>query len=223
MSKKIQSQYGDEIPFLERKKEFIEMYGKFIVREKIGYIFGLLGILLAFVFGAWAMAVQRGITHEPYVILKDEIGQLTPLGVQNRTNNYVDDKVVKSELYKYILGLRYISTDVNVTQNNWFKTKRMTDSFLLPKMLNLLSQHLASISDDSWIDPKITDIHSYNGSKTWQIKWKEELNGKDDPLTNTYWNADITIEFVQLTNPLDLYENPAGIIVKNFKIDQIAN
>lgn len=220
MSKK--SNYNSEIPFLDRKREFVEMYGKFVVREKLGYIVGILGILVGLTGMLWGITVQRGITHEPYVILKDEIGQLTPLGPQNRVNNYIDDKVIKAELYKYILGLRYISSDINVTQANWAKTKKMTDIALQPKMLDLLSEHLAALGENNWADPIISDIHAYNGGKTWQVKWKEKLNGKDDLATNTYWNADITIDFIKPTDPMELYENPAGIIVKNFKLDQVA-
>lgn len=213
--------YGTElVPTLARERKYVEFFGGWVAFGKWCLVISILAIVSVIVSNYWAITVQKGITKEVQVVLADSIGRLTPVSSTNLSVEQLqkDPNYQAQQMAEYIKGLRTISPDFQVTKQLYLKTKRMTDPQLQPTVRKLLEEHFASVQDGTSVQPIIQKVSPVPGGKSWIIEWKEVINGRDDPSTNTYWTSIVNIDFFKPTDPDVIWDDPLGILVKNLTI-----
>jgi type IV secretory pathway TrbF-like protein len=216
--------YGAElVPTLDRERKYVEFFGGWVAFGKWCLILAILAMVSVIVSNYWAITVQRGITKEVQIVLADSIGRLSPVSSVNQsvTTLQKDPNFLASQLAAYIIGLRTISPDFQVTKQLYLKTKRMTDPQLQPTVRKLLEEHFAGVQDGTSVQPVIQKVSPVPpDNKSWIIEWKEVINGRDDPGTTTYWTAIVNIDFFKPTDPDVIWDDPLGILVKSLTIQQ---
>jgi type IV secretory pathway TrbF-like protein len=145
--------------------------------------------------------------HKTLIYEKDDRGNLTLLGISNKTFN-IDNKIIAQQLANFIISLREVSVDINLRRRNI----KLVHSFIEPKLIDVVNKMIIEqykhVKEDS-ISVELISIKPLEGNNSWMISWREVSNKNE----LSYWSTTITFKRTDiLDNTMQLY-NPAGLII----------
>ena len=214
--------YGQGLPTLdERKGEYIEFFGMGVAFGRWCLIIAIISVISTVTITIWALTVPKTET-KIQAVLADSMGNLTTISSQQTDIR----EIQKNQLYQkgaviaWLEDIRTVSSDINVNRKLYQKAKSMTSPDLQGKLLQIIKQHLNSIPDGNTVDITVIEATPYPERKSWILRWKEMLNGEDKPETNTYYSAIINVKYIVPTDPGVIQDNPIGLQITNFNLDQ---
>ena len=145
--------------------------------------------------------------HKTLIYEKDDRGNLTLLGISNKTFN-IDNKIIAQQLANFIISLREVSVDINLRRRNI----KLVHSFIEPKLIDVVNKMIIEqykhIKEAS-ISVELISIKPLEGNNSWMISWKEVSNKNE----LSYWSTTITFKRTDiLDNTMQIY-NPTGLII----------
>lgn len=220
--------YGNK-PLPISNRPFFELMGYTIHKERTTRISSIVAWVFAVICIFWAITTSKDLKVVPFVILKDSLGNLTPLGIATGQNNpdfKADQRVVVSELSKYIKDLHTITSNQQLMLDDIKTMIAMTAPTTQQKAKTILStQYQSSQGYDVIVTP--TQIMPNTGVKNgWKITWKEtKYTLISDQSTGevSYWEATLTFDFAQQkSNDTELLtRNPLGIQIMDLNINKV--
>ncbi len=170
----------------------------------------ILSILGLFVVSIVAMYMVNQDKHKVLVFAKDDLGNLTALGLANNTLN-IDNKIVAHQLANFIVALREVPIDIAVKRRNIDLVHKMLDPNLKANIDKMLINQYSK-SGDKPITVIIHNIKPIAGSNSWIVDWSEQLD-LDNGAQITSWSSEITFKKVEINDPNVQIVNPAGLII----------
>lgn len=178
-----------------------------IENESAWRMVAILSIIALVVVSLFAMYMVNQDKHKVVVFEKDSLGNLTALGLANKTLA-VDNKIVAHQLANFIIALREVPLDGVLKRRNIDLVHKMTDAKLKNEVDKML---ISQYSKAQQIIVTLNQIKPLQGGKSWEVNWKEEASLQD---INKVSNYSSVITFVrednldsqsQLVNPIGLF------------------
>lgn len=224
--KKKTDKYGSKtLPISNRP--YFELMGYTVHKERSARLLAILAAVTTLFSMIYAMNASSELQKVPFVILKDSLGNLTPLGVATGIADpdlKADQRVVVSELSKYTKDIHTITNNQSMMVDNIKTLLLMTAPEAQQKAKNILyTQYLDSKGYEIEVVPT-QFIPIPNVKNGWKINWKENkyINNSDysKPQETSYWEAQVTFEInPQKTNDTELLmRDPLGIQIKEITI-----
>lgn len=220
-SKNSKSSKGHALPIANR--HFLELIGMHVHQARVFKTLCIILAIISLVSIIFAINASTKLQVVPFVILKDDLGNLTPLGVAHgSTNNIVaDEKVVVSQIANYINNLRQVVQSNEVMDMHIRQLWATTAPQERDDIEKILLEH---VKGDSLVNIKLTQIIRLPGVKNaWKVNWVEEITQNGGALDTTNWEATLVIDFIQPayndTNAIIL--NPTGMQVKELHLSKL--
>jgi len=184
-------------------------------------------VIIAFV----AMYMINQDKHKILVFERDNLGNLSALGLATKTLN-IDNRIVAHQLANFITAIREVPQDVAIKRRNINIVHKMSDSKLheaLDKMF--ITRYSQAV--DGQVLVGIDNIKPLEGGKSWEIRWHENSavgsTGSTEAAETSEvrvtkslgrdfsnWSAVVTFKRLEILTPEVQLINPAGIFVTYF-------
>jgi type IV secretory pathway TrbF-like protein len=146
--------------------------------------------------------------HKTIVYEKDDRGNLTLLGIANKTFN-VDNKIIAQQLASFIVALREVPLDINIRRRNIKLVHSFVDAKLISAINKMIIEQYNKVKDDI-LYIELLSIKPLAGNNSWVISWKEITNKNEI----SYWSTTVTFNrFDAVDKNIQLF-NPIGLIIK---------
>jgi type IV secretory pathway TrbF-like protein len=165
--------------------------------------------------GLWYQSAKSTVT--PYVVEVESSGQVRAVGLAKEAVYEPKEAEVKYFMERFIQDARTIPMDPVVAKNQWSNAfallgqtarSRMSEEFKKYDMYGRLGLETTQIA------PKTIFQQSAN---TYQVRWTEEVFGKDGNLKERYNMAgSFTVEFKVPKTEKEVRINPLGLYITNF-------
>lgn len=189
------------------KDDWNNLHAHHIEREIVWRNVAVLAIIALVIVSVVSMYLVNQDKHKTLIFEKDNLGNLTLLGIANKTFN-VDNKMVAHQLASFIVALREVPTDVAVRRRNIDIVHKMIDSKIQQTIdKKILEQYTKAGGGEILVD--IKSVKPLQGGKSWVISWVEHLDNEQD----SNWSTTITFECLDNLTPNIQLVNPIGLFI----------
>lgn len=172
----------------------------------------LLAIIALMVVAIYSMYLVNQDKHRTLIFEKDNLGNITALGLATRTFN-VDNKIVAHQLYNFIVALREVPLDVALKRKNIEIVHKMIDPKIRDSIDKLLIAEYLKAKDRQ-ITINVTSLKPLEGGKSWEIAWQESLmNEVGKVLDTASWSTIVTFKRLDTVAPDVEIINPIGLFI----------
>ena len=152
--------------------------------------------------------------HKTLVFEKDGIGNITFLGIANKTFD-IDNKIIAHQLANFIISLREIPKDIFLRRRNIDVIHKMIDAKLQTEIdKNIIDGYTRANGNNVFVE--ISSIIPLNKGKSWIIHWSEIIEG----VSTTHWGATLTFDRLDTVSPDIQMVNPTGIIITDVNVSE---
>jgi len=173
----------------------------------------ILAIISLMAVAIYAMYLVSLDKHKTVVFEKDNLGNVTVLGLATKTFN-VDNKIIAHQLYNFILALREVPLDVSLKRRNIEIVHKMID----PKIRDYLDKLLIAQyvkARDKEIMVNVTSLKPLEGGKSWEVSWQESLGNQVGTVEEvSSWSTIITFTRLDTVTPEIEIVNPIGLFIR---------
>ena len=197
-------------------RHYLDSLNYYATLNRRTFIISVVSIVFAIIATLFAIKQTANVKTVPFVIMKDSIGNLTPLGIAGGQQGLeVDEKVVVNQLSTYIYDLREVYLNSSDLMLRHIKT-------LIAMTSQQQQQHIKSIMLEQVKNQQpyrvsINQVIKISGvTNGWKINWTE-----DDGSSNlTYYEATVVLTYLP-QGSLDMKMmmlNPTGMQVTEFNM-----
>lgn len=172
----------------------------------------ILAIIALMMVALYAMYLINQDKHKTLIFEKDNLGNITALGLATRTFN-VDNKIVAHQLYNFIVALREVPLDVSLKRRNIEIVHKMIEPKIRDAIDKLLIDQYVKARDKQ-ITINVTSLKPLEGGKSWEIAWQESLmNEAGKVLGGSSWSTIVTFKRLDTVAPDVEIVNPIGLFI----------
>ncbi len=206
-------------PYVEARREWNERYGSYIKSRDQWRN-------MAFMSMAFALICLVGFIYHssqskfiPYVVEVDQLGRSVAVSPASQTNAH-DERVIKSQLSRFIVNTRSVTSDAEVQKSWIFEAYTMINpadpSFLF------LQNHFQTTANPFvraarvTVEIKVSTVLRQT-NESWEIEWIETTKNRKGELIGDPVRMRSLMQ-IYLTVPEkieQIYKNPAGVYIKD--------
>ena len=225
--------YGNR-PLPISNRPFFELWGLWLHQARTYKIICLFLVVVTTISVIWAMSVSKELKTVPFVILKDNLGNLTPLGVAsgNTQSLLVDERSVVSSLSLYVKDVHSVIPNQDLMLYNIKQMLSMTKPEVQVKVKGILYDQV-KLAGSNTVLVTPTQVIKIPGVKNgWKIDWTEtqKLNSdtgldSNTPVSVTYWEATLIVDYLPQgsTDTEGMMLNPLGMQVTEINISKLVS
>lgn len=210
-------------PYLNAKKEWLELYGDYISQKRNWQIVAFISLIIVFACVLWVGYIGSQNKLIPYIIEVDKLGNTAKVGMVQHTN-IKNPNVIKYSLNNFIFSWRTIWGNPEIQRKFIFDAYNYT----LPKTktFNLLNEYYLKVNpferaSKESIRVKITSIVPQNAN-TWQVEWEENTTTKNEEfISKDIYRAFFVIDQILPTTEEQIIKNPLGIFITDLNYSKI--
>ena len=167
----------------------------------------ILAIIALVIVCVVSMYLVNQDKHKTLVFEKDSYGNLTMLGIADKTFK-IDNKMVAHQLANFIVALREVPQDISIRRRNIEIVHKMIDTKLQVAVdKRILEQY--NKTNGGTLNVEITSIRPLESGKSWVINWNEQLSTGEI----SHWGSTITFERLDTVEPDIQLVNPIGLFI----------
>ena len=172
----------------------------------------IIAIIALMLVSIYAMYLINQDKHKTLIFEKDNLGNVTALGIATKTFN-VDNKMIAHQLYNFIVALREAPLDVSLKRRNIELVHKMVDPKIRDAVDKLLIEQYVKARDKQ-ITVNVTSLKPLEGGKSWEITWQEVLMNENSGIVGTSnWSTIITFKRLDIVTPDVEIINPIGLFI----------
>lgn len=215
-------------------RPFFELWGLWLHQARTYKIICLFLVLITTISVIWAMSVSKELKTVPFVILKDNLGNLTPLGVATGSTQslLVDERSVVSSLSMYVKDIHSVIPNQDLMMYNIKQMLSMTKPDIHVKVKGILYDQV-KLAGSNTVLVTPTQVIKIPGVKNgWKIDWTETQRLNTDtglenptPASVTYWEATLIVDYLPQgsTDTEGMMLNPLGMQVTEVNISKLVS
>jgi type IV secretion system protein VirB5 len=195
-------------PFLEHieQDEWNELQAYHIEKEVAWRNIAYVAILALLIVSVLAMYYINQDKHKTLVFEKDSMGNITFLGLANKTLT-VDNKIVAHQLANFIVALREVPHDLAIKRRNIELVHKMIDTKLQASVdKRIIAQYTKAANGTIVVD--ILSVRPLS-AKSWIINWQEHLENGE----TSNWGSTVSFERLDTVEPSIQLLNPIGLFI----------
>ena len=173
-------------------------------------IIAIISLMLVAIYAMYLVSLDK---HKTVVFEKDNLGNVTVLGIATKTFN-VDNKIIAHQLYNFILALREVPLDVNLKRRDIEIVHKMIDPKIRDYVDKLLIAQYVKARDREII-VNVTSLKPLEGGKSWEVSWQESLSNEVGTVEEvSTWSTIITFTRLDTVSSEMEIINPIGLFIR---------
>jgi type IV secretion system protein VirB5 len=195
-------------PFLAHieQNEWNELHAYHIEKETAWRNIAYVAILALLIVSVVSMYYINQDKHKTLVFEKDSLGNITFLGLANKTLT-VDNKIVAHQLANFIIALREVPRDIAIKRRNIELIHKMIDAKLQTTIdKKIIAQYVKAANGTIVVD--ISSVRPLS-AKSWIINWQEHVENGE----TTNWGSTLSFEKLDTVEPSIQLVNPIGLFI----------